>query len=300
MFDVVVLGSGVIGLTTAIRLGRAGVRVGLVAADGPLDTVSAVAAAVWYPTHTDPDPRVLTWAHRTYDELARHAAEGVPGVVMRRTRMLTRDTEVPWWASAVTDFHIGDGEWKFTAPTVEMRPYLQWLAQQAPPLTRRRVASLAEAAGLAPVVVNATGLGARDLCADDAVHPARGRVVLVANPGLDTSVRYEANPAGMTYVHPRSRDVVLGGTFEAGEWDTTADPAASRAIVARCTALVPELAGAPVLAEVAGLRPVRSGGPRLEAEAVDGARVIHNYGHGGAGVTLSWGCAEDVLVHFGL
>jgi D-amino-acid oxidase len=232
MFDVVVVGAGVIGLTSAIRLREAGARVALVAADPPAETVSAVAAAVWYPTRTDPDPRVLAWAGETYDELARQAAAGE----------------------------------------------------------------------LAPVVVNATGLAAGELCADAAVVPARGRIVLVANPGIETSVREEHHPAGMAYVHPRSRDVVLGGTFEPGEWDTGPDPRVAAGIVARCTELVPELAGAAVLGERAGLRPVRRGGPRVGPDPdplPGGARLIHNYGHGGAGVTLSWGCAGSVLVDFG-
>ena len=38
-------------------------------------------------------------------------------------------------------------------------------------------------------------------------------------------------------------------------------------------------------------RPVRPAGPRIEVEAFGDTRVIHNYGHGGAGWSLSWGCA---------
>jgi D-amino-acid oxidase len=303
MFDVVVVGAGVIGLTSAIRLREAGARVALVAADPPAETVSAVAAAVWYPTRTDPDPRVLAWAGETYDELARQAAAGVPGVVMRRTRMLVQASDDPWWARVVPDFEDHGRAWRFT---VEMGPYLDWLvarlAGAGVALERRRLRHLAEAGELAPVVVNATGLAAGELCADAAVVPARGRIVLVANPGIETSVREEHHPAGMAYVHPRSRDVVLGGTFEPGEWDTGPDPRVAAGIVARCTELVPELAGAAVLGERAGLRPVRRGGPRVGPDPdplPGGARLIHNYGHGGAGVTLSWGCAGSVLVDFG-
>jgi len=306
MFDVVVVGAGVIGLTSAIRLREAGARVALVAADPPEHTVSAVAAAVWYPTHTDPDPRVLAWAGETYDELARQAAAGAPGVVMRPTRMLVQPSDDPWWAAVVPNFEDRGREWRFTVPTVEMGHYLEWLVARLAgggvALERRRLRDLAEAAELAPVVVNATGLGAGELCADAAVLPARGRIVLVANPGLETSVRDEHHPAGTAYVHPRSRDVVLGGTFELGEWETGPDPRVAREIVARCTELVPELAGAPVLGERAGLRPVRRGGPRVGADPQPlsgAARMIHNYGHGGAGVTLSWGCASSVLVDFG-
>ncbi|MEH1126860.1 FAD-dependent oxidoreductase [Micromonospora sp. CPCC 206061] len=304
--DVVVVGAGVVGLTSAVRLVEAGARVAVISADESVDTVSAVAAAVWYPTHTDEDPRVLQWATRTFEELCRQAGDGVPGVVLRPTRMLVRQQvdEAPWWSAAVPDFTRVPPpsaeyteEWRFTVPTVEMRPYLDWLRDRlGGAVERRRIERFDEIE--APVVVNATGLAAGKLCGDADVFPARGRIVLVANPGLVTSVRDEDSPAGMTYIHPRSQDVVLGGTFEAGQWDTEPDARVGMEIVARCADLVPELANAAVLAHVAGLRPARRGGPRVEADPAPlpgGGRLVHNYGHGGAGVTLSWGCAEAVV-----
>ena len=95
----------------------------------------------------------------------------------------------------------------------------------------------------------------------------------------------------MLYVHPRSRDVVLGGTFEPGSHDPVPAESTTRAIVERCTRLVPELRGTRMLGQLVGLRPARHGGARVETE--DGW-LVHNYGHGGAGMTLSWGCADDV------
>jgi D-amino-acid oxidase len=313
MYDVVIVGAGVIGLSCAIRLQQAGARVAVVSPDPPERTTSWIEAAVWYPTHTDADPRVLAWARSTYQEFARQAALRVPGVTMRATRMLVRGASAdPWWAPAVLDFQAvpatgsgptGSGptaEWRFTVPAVEMGPYLNWQLQQVTGaggvLLPRRLDNLAEVADLAPVTVNASGLAARRLADDPAVHPVRGRLVIVANPGLTTSVRDEDNPAGITYVHPRSRDVVLGGTFEPHCTDLSPDPGQSRAILERCTALVPELAGAEVISTPAGLRPAREGGVRLESQARAGqdGRLIHNYGHGGAGMTLGWGCADEV------
>ena len=205
------------------------------------------------------------------------------------------------------------GEWRFTVPAVELSIYLPSLVQQVAEAggerIRRRLDRLSEVAGLAPTMVNATGLAAGQLAGDPAVHPIRGRTVLVTNPGLTTSVRDEGHPDGLTYIHPRSQDIVLGGTFEPGVWDLTTDDVESRAIVDRCTALVPELADARVITTRAGLRPGRDGGPRLELDSEPrldarpgpgrtpepGPRLIHNYGHGGAGMTLSWGCDDDVV-----
>ncbi|MER5702937.1 FAD-dependent oxidoreductase [Micromonospora sp. NPDC002296] len=306
--DVVVVGGGVIGLTAAVALQERGARVTVWAADDPADIVSTVAAAVWYPSHTDEDPRVLRWARETHAELSRQAADGVPGVVARATRMLLRhpDAGTPWWADATGDLTVEPAAapyttlLRFTAPTVEMTPYLAWLTERVEAgggrLLRRRVQRLDEAFEAAPTVVNATGLAAGRLAADPAVHPVRGHVVLVANPGLTTSFRDEDDPAGITYVHPRRHDVVLGGTFQPGVGDTGPDPETAAAIRRRCVALVPELAEAPVLGERVGLRPARHGGPRVEVQPAGpgGGRLVHAYGHGGAGVTLSWGCAAEV------
>ena len=67
----------------------------------------------------------------------------------------------------------------------------------------------------------------------------------------------------------------------------------AEAIVRRCAALRPQLAGARVLGHRVGLRPVRDA-VRLEREPLSGGRVlVHNYGHGGAGITVAWGCAEE-------
>ncbi|TDC84436.1 FAD-binding oxidoreductase [Micromonospora sp. KC606] len=297
-------------MTVAVTLQHRGARVTVVSAHEPAETVSTVAAAVWYPSHTEQDPRVLRWARETHTELGRQATAGTPGVTNRPTRMLLRHPYAgpPWWAQACRDLVAESQEppytalLRFTAPTVEMTPYLAWLRQRLEAgggrVQRRRVRRLADAFDTAPTVVNATGLAAGRLAADPAVHPVRGHLVLVANPGLTVSVRDEDDPAGITYVHPRRHDVVLGGTYQPGVGHTMPDPDTAVAIRRRCVALVPALAAAPVLGERIGLRPARHGGPRVEVDpdpAVPaGGRLVHAYGHGGAGVTLSWGCAAEV------
>ncbi|MFM7282729.1 MAG: FAD-dependent oxidoreductase [Planctomycetia bacterium] len=70
-----------------------------------------------------------------------------------------------------------------------------------------------------------------------------------------------------------------------------------RSIIERCARLEPGLRDATVLGTSVGLRPARSA-VRLEPESSPAGRIVHNYGHGGAGVTLSWGCAQEVAQHF--
>ncbi|HEX3069236.1 MAG TPA: FAD-dependent oxidoreductase, partial [Thermoanaerobaculia bacterium] len=96
----------------------------------------------------------------------------------------------------------------------------------------------------------------------------------------------------MMYVIPRQNDCVLGGCDDEDE-STTVDPALARAIYERCRLIentLPEMVGP----GEAGIRPIRSP-VRLELKRLDGTPVVHNYGHGGAGFTVSWGCAREVL-----
>ena len=174
-----------------------------------------------------------------------------------------------------------------------MPDYLSWLAgglkAAGVPLRTRELADLSPARRAADLVVNATGLGARELLGDRRLTPVRGQVVRVACPGLDEWTLDEGHPDGMVYVIPRGPDVICGGTAEEGAEDTTPDPATAAAILARCRSVVPELAAAEVLGHAVGLRPVRDA-VRLEREG----DVVHCYGHGGSGVTVSWGCADEV------
>ena len=138
--------------------------------------------------------------------------------------------------------------------------------------------------------MNCAGLGARLLGGDASVVPVSGQVVYVEQFGLDRWWLDATTPEGPTYVIPRSRDVVVGGTDVEGDWNRTPSPAVAEGILARGARLVPQLAGARVIRHKVGLRPVRPE-VRLEREG----RVVHCYGHGGSGVTLSWGCADEVV-----
>ena len=307
--NAVVVGAGIAGLSCALRLIGRDWSVRVVADRPSAESTSHLAAAVWFPTRAGPRDKVLDWGRRTFTELAAQARAGVPGVVMRESLALHRaPPPEQWWADAVGEVRAARADelpagypygLRFVVPLVEMPVHLPWLVgelrRRGGTLEHRRVASLSEAGRGADLVVNCSGLGARTLVGDTSVVPVRGQIVRVANPGLTLSVRDEEHPGGRAYVHPRAHDAILGGTLDEGEWDATPDPATGAAIVERCTDIVPALRGAQVLEHVAGLRPARPT-VRLEAEPATAGtpRVIHDYGHGGSGVTLSWGCADDV------
>jgi D-amino-acid oxidase len=238
---------------------------------------------------------VAGWSAASYGTFAKLAEDESTGVVMRAgSEMHRRPEPDPWWRGAVPDLTrvarpeapFVDG-WSFVSPVIEMRVYLPWLAGRVAELggtvTRMALTALPTAAD---VVVNASGLGARLMASDPTVVPVRGQVVYVEQFGLD---RWWLEGSGPVYVIPRSHDIVVGGTDDEGDWSRTPAPETARAILARATRLVPELKGARVLRHKVGLRPVR---PAVRVERQ--GSVVHCYGHGGAGVTLSWGCADEV------
>lgn len=306
---VLVVGAGVTGLTCAVVAAERGHHVDVLARDLPQETTSAVAAACWYPYLAYPAERVLGWARRAYEsfaELASHAGAGPDartGVAVRPVRELTPEPAAdPWWREAVPALTrldaVPDGYadgWTFAAPVVHMPRYLAYLerrlADAGATVTRMALPVLPPGAD---AVVNASGLGSRLLSSDASTTPVRGQVLRLAPIEGVEEVLLADRVDTVTYVVPRGDDVVVGGTSEAGVWDLGARAEDTEAILARASALVPALRGAPVLGVRVGLRPARPS-VRLEVERRDGASpVVHCYGHGGAGVTLSWGCAEEV------
>lgn len=300
-----VLGAGVNGLSVASELLRRGWGVTVWAEHLPSETTSAVAAGIWYPVMAAVRGVVMDWGRRSYEaflELAR--SDPSAGVRVRGgLELFHRPTPDPWWGPSVLGFRrplqgelppgYPDGV-HFLTPVVEMDTYLPYLARRVVALggrlERHRAGSLEEALAACPVVVNCMGLGAAEVAGDAQLSPIRGQLVRVSNPGVD---RFLIDEASMTYVVPRDRDCILGGTADAGEWDLTPSPEVARSILERCQRLELRLSGARVLGHRVGLRPWRPS-VRLEREGRPGGVVVSNYGHGGSGVTLSVGCAEEV------
>ncbi|MER7571171.1 FAD-dependent oxidoreductase [Streptomyces sp. NPDC126514] len=297
---VIVVGGGVIGLTTAVVLAEGGRRVRLWTRDPVERTTSAVAGALWWPYRIEPLALARQWALRSFDvyeKLARRP--GATGV--RMVEGVLGEGELDgadaWAARRVPGLRAAPDGAGLSArlPLIDMSTHLPWLRERflgaGGEIEAREVSALAEAP--APVVVNCTGLGARELVPDPSVRPVRGQLVVVENPGIDTWRTSTDASGNMAYFFPQPGRLLLGGTAEEGAWSLEPDPKVAEAIVARCAALRPEIAGARVLDHRVGLRPVRDA-VRLERELLpDGRLLVHNYGHGGAGVTVAWGCAEE-------
>ncbi|MFD5631236.1 FAD-dependent oxidoreductase [Streptomyces sp. NPDC127072] len=303
--DVIVVGSGVIGLTTAVVLAESGRRVRVWAREPAGRTTSAVAGALWWPYRIEPKALARDWALRSlsvYEELAASSesagvrmVEGVMGESRLDEEGLWAAGRLPGLRASTAAEYAGTGLWA-RLPLLDMPVHLRWLRERllraGGSVEVRTVTDLAEAT--APVVVNCTGLGAHGLVPDPGLRPVRGQLVIVENPGIRTwLVSTDAETGVSTYLFPQPDRLVLGGTTDEDDWSLTPEPAVAAEIVRRCAALRPEVAGARVLGHRVGLRPVRDR-VRLEREQLpDGRVLVHNYGHGGAGVTVAWGCARE-------
>lgn len=302
--DVVVIGAGVIGLTIAVQLIDTGRAVTILTDRDPLSTTSAAAGAMLGISGTPPDHPATCWTHIStpiFEELLDDPASGVHRV---HGRIVTNFAdESPPWATDLPEYReLNSQEYSgfrsgmaATLPFADMPTYLGYLHGRFTAggghLEHRHVAALTDVARGAPLV-NATGVGARELGNDTTLTAQRGIHVVVDNVGIDEFWMEAVAEPIWTNIFPFPTHIVLGGA--ALPQDGPSDDDAAAAILARAIDREPRLATASVLGRQVGWRPTRET-PRMEREDIDGTPCIHAYGHGGIGVTVSWGVAKDVV-----
>lgn len=316
MARIAVIGAGVSGLTCGVVLAERGYQVTLFAKE-ILETTSAVAAAIWYPYAIEPQDRVAVWSRTSYEAFCELARDPLTGVEMIELHVYSQlpEPELPEWAAAVGGRRLSldelparyRGGFAIVVPliaTTDYLPYLRERLARAGVSIQQRELGEEDVTALSTthdVLVNCAGSGAGELFGDDELYAGHGVVLIVDNPGIDRARAFAEDPEQLAYVIPRRRDCVLGGVDDDRKAPiVTAE--LKRAIYERCRAMEPRL---PPLAEEAlsrvqvkaGPRPKRDAGVRLECHPQGELTVIHNYGHGGAGFTVSWGCAFEVLSH---
>jgi D-amino-acid oxidase len=203
----------------------------------------------------------------------------------------------PAYAGSAQDDHCFASGFSLRVPLMDTTIYLDYLAARFRKAGGEIHANvhfnnLEDVDSKSDLVINCAGIGARELVRDHDLEPHRGQVAI--GPRIeDLSCAIVCDDEPLMYAIPRANDCVFGGTNDVSD-NLLADPATTSRIVAECSRVL-NIDEPRVLAERVGLRPFRRSGVRLERDQLrDGRTVIHNYGHGGAGFTLSWGCAQKV------
>jgi D-amino-acid oxidase len=310
---VAIIGGGVSGLTCGVLFAERGYRTAIFAKETGQQTTSAVAAAIWYPYDAEPADNVIAWALDTYNVLVALSDDPRTGVSMMELRQLSRagEIQIPSWAHSlgaslistkvkkppIISASLFKSGFALTVPLTDTTIYLDYLAGRFLAAGGSITANvffekLEDVDDEFVLVINCSGMGARELVHDVDLEPHRGQVALV--PKIDLGCAIVCDEPPLMYAIPRANDCVFGGTNEVSD-DRGIDPAVTSRIVAECSRVL-KISVPQVLGERVGLRPFRKSGVRLERDCLrDGRGVFHNYGHGGAGFTLSWGCAREIL-----
>jgi len=322
MVKICVVGAGIIGLSSAISIQKKfpNAEIQIVADIFSPDTTGDGAAGIWGPylLGSTPENDIYKWSkatHKLLENFWKSGEGGKMGISMIPCWRVSSsdDYPEPKWKDIVYGFrHLtveelrtlrkpslkkGYGFTTFVCEPVKLLPYFRSQFEQAGGrVVKQRVTNLESLRRDFDIVVNCSGVGAHHLVSDLSVQPKRGQVIRVKAPGMFWAVLDDDDDGN--YIIPNQDSTVLGGTHQEGDWNRNVYPEDTAFIKEGCFRIVPSLKNATVLREWVGLRPGRPS-IRLEMETLrlPGEKpliIIHSYGHGGSGVTLFWGCAQDV------
>ncbi|KAH6950274.1 hypothetical protein DER45DRAFT_513045 [Fusarium avenaceum] len=313
--EVGIIGSGIIGLTSALALVEAGYSVTIIARDLPGDDSSQQWASPWAGAGILPHPDykghdLQTESFKFYWALAhRDPTSGVQIVDVTEYYDDRDDDSSIWYRQMAPKYRrllskdlpanakIG---FKYQSMTVNPAVFLPWiqamLDKKGVRFIRAEVQSVEEARSIlrTKMIVNASGLGAFHLVDDNKVVAVRGQTMLVES---DSHEMVMFQGSHYTYQIPRmySGGVIVGGVSQPGNMDQTVDPEVRSDILRRMKLVSNDLyqdvnLNKHVMKDLVGFRPSREGGYRLEREN----DVIHAYGFNTLGYTYSYGVALKI------
>ena len=314
MSNIAIIGAGIIGLTCAEELLRHGHDL-TIFYDTPLNaTTSSKAGAIWYPYKVEADEKALGWAMDTLDVLNKKLSHKEAGCFQTTLHQYFDDEPVvEKWMDGFDGFQLhglNDDKAEFDkkdfpyatqmkVPLVDsplvMKNMVNHLSANDVKFHYARLSDIETDARLEPfdLIINCSGMGAKELAHDDTLQSGRGQVLLMTNPNLNHSSVYAKSDDELTYILPRGDRCVVGGCYQIENDNINEDKNLTQLILERAYRFAPALKTQAILDIKVGFRPVRPT-IRLEKQIMSNRTVIHNYGHGGAGWSFAWGCALEV------
>jgi D-amino-acid oxidase len=304
--NIAIIGAGISGMATAYMLLRKQYNITIFSKAFSPHLTSNKAAAFWFPYHIRNDKRGIHWCNTSYDHYSGFATNPKTGVSMHQLIKVVANginEEEPVWK----DF-MPDGSYKMVdtdklqpgfskaydvqVPLIETQiflPYLQQLLiQNGVAFIEKGIKYFEDLSWDYDLVINCAALGARELCNDESIFPVRGQVgLLKPKEGLPI---YLDNEKPM-YIVPRKDAIIIGGTYEEHIDTETTEPETIKRLIQNACEQFPALRSLPIIGSWAGLRPYRHD---IRVEHEQNTNIIHNYGHGGSGFTLAFGCANSV------
>ncbi|HRH59840.1 MAG TPA: FAD-dependent oxidoreductase [Chitinophagaceae bacterium] len=304
--NIAVIGAGISGLSSALLLAENSYNVTIIAKAFSPNITSNRAAAFWFPYHIRNDSRGISWCRISYKYYQENAVNPDTGISMQTLHKVLRKgvvAEEPVWVEFMPEGsytikrgndvdEMYDAIYEVTVPLIETQIFLPYLMnvlrQRGVTFIEREIASFDELNNY-DAIINCSALGSRKLCNDDLMIPVRGQVGLLSpKAGLPVYLDNEKP----LYVVPRKDAIIVGGTYEEHVETDNTEPATIQRLLHNAYEIFPELKTQEVIGDWAGLRPYR---PDVRVEREAGTNIIHNYGHGGSGFTLAFGCADEVL-----
>jgi D-amino-acid oxidase len=303
---IAIIGAGISGLSCAYLFSEKNYNITVFAKAFSPNITSNRAAAFWFPYHVRSDRRAIKWSKSSYDFYRLLAGNSASGISMKQlikaipASVTEEDTS---WMEFIPkgECNIMPAEklkpgitkgYEVLVPLIETQiflPYLQDIFMKNHIVFENKtVNDFNELPGF-DIIINCSGLGARDLCNDESVIPVRGQVALLET---QTDLPIYLDNDSPLYIVPRKDAMIVGGTYEANIYEETTEPETIERILNTAYRFFPELKQKKIIGNWAGLRPFR---PQVRLEHEAGTNIIHNYGHAGSGFTLSFGCAEEVM-----
>lgn len=300
-----IVGSGVSGLTCGVRLLEAGfTNVKLFSKEDIYHTTSMVASAIWFPYLPYEDKLTNDLALISYERFTKMA--GQHGIKLTDLLFVNKETiHLPASMRSREQRPISDSILQqyphsecYAVPFIDTSIYLPYLLDQYKSLggqwIQKEIENFSDIESES-TIVNCAGLGAKKLCSDESLYPVRGQIVVIEKQAWMDKMPHISDEEKSVIIFPRTNDCTIGVTAEVNNDNPEVDPATSAKLQENAYAIEPRLKQCNIIKTKVGIRPARK--PlRLEAEICSSEqKIIHNYGHAGAGITLSWGCAEKVV-----